>query len=256
MENNRLTGQFSVIVFGEGDVNVLLFAGSHTNNLLFKTGNKGTGTQLQIKVVALAALERNTVIKALEINVGSIAHFSSALNSFSRSNILCHTIQLSLYLLVGNNSFSLLNFQALVGTQGHFGINLSGQGQSYNTLIRNLHISQVGTAYSLQILLNNSFFINLREDLFQAVFIENVCAIHRFDHLPGSLALTEAGNHNILAGLQVCLVYTLLHQFLIDFYNDSSLIAVFLDVLYVHCYPPKMESQSDSSIYILASETF
>ena len=61
-------------------------------------------------------------------------------------------------------------------------------------------------------------------------------AVHSFDHLTGSLARTEAGDTDALASLHVSLVDTGLHQFLVDFDNDGSLIALSFDALNVHFY--------------------
>ena len=65
--------------------------------------------------------------------------------------------------------------------------------------------------------------------------------IHGLNHLPGSLALAEAGNQNALAGLQVSLVHTGLHQVLVNLNHDGSLVAVLLDAFNVHVLcPPKI----------------
>ena len=61
-------------------------------------------------------------------------------------------------------------------------------------------------------------------------------AVHSLDHLTGSLTLTEAGNHDLLASLHVSFVDTGLHEFLVDLDNDSSLIALSFDALNVHFY--------------------
>ena len=241
MENNRLTGQVLVIVLGEGDVDILLLAGGHAYNLLLKAGNKRAGAQLQVEVLALAAFKSHAVVEALEVDVGGIAHLSRTLHSLGGSHILSHLVQLSLHLGVGHLSLSLLHFHALVLTQSNLGINIGGQGDGNHIVLADLHIGQVGTAHSLHILLHNSFFVNLGEDLLQTIFKEHMRTIHGLNHLPGSLALTEAGNQNALASLQVSLVYTGLHQVLVNLDHDGSLVAVLLDAFNVHVLcPPKI----------------
>ena len=109
-----------------------------------------------------------------------------------------------------------------------------------------VHIGQAGTANSLHILLDNSLFINGGEDFLQAVLKEDVGAVHSLDHLSGSLALTEAGDHDVLAGLHVCLLNAGLHQFLVNLYNDGSLIAVSFNALDVHLFfLPKIVRRTD-----------
>ena len=235
MEHDGLTGQLLVVVLGEGDVDVLLLAGAHADDLLLKTGNELAGTQLQVKVVALAALEGYAIIEALEVDVGGVAHLGGTLHGLGGSDILRHPIQLGLHLLVGDVNLLLLHFQTLVLAQSDLGVHLSGQGQGDDVVVADLHVGQVGTADGLEILLGNGEVIDLGENLFQTVFVENVGAIHGLDHLSGSLALTEAGELDALAGLHVSLVDTGLHQFLVDFDNDGSLVAFSFDALNVHC---------------------
>ena len=235
MEHHGLTGQLLVVVLGEGDVDVLLLTGAHADDLLLKAGNKLAGAQLQVKVVALAALEGNAIVEALEVDVGGVAHLGGTLHGLGGCDVLRHPIQLGLHLLVGDVDFGLLHFQPLVLTQSDLGVDFGGQGQGDDVVVADLHIGQVGTVDGLEILLGNGKVINLGENLLQTVFVENVGAIHGLDHLSGSLALTEAGELDALAGLHVSLVDAGLHQFLVDFDNDGSLVAFSFDALYVHC---------------------
>ena len=237
MEHDGLTGQILVVVLGEGDVDVLLLAGAHADHLLLKAGDKLSGAKLQVEVLALAALEGNAIVEALEVDVGGVAHLGGTLHGLRGGHILGHTVQFGLHLLVGNSGLSLLHLQALVLAQRNLGVDFSGQGQGHAAVLANLHIGQAGTADGLQaLLLRNGKVINLGENLFQTVFVENVSAVHGLDHLPGGLALTEAGNHDLLTSLEVGFVDTGLHQILVDLHNDGSLIAVSFDALYVHWF--------------------
>ena len=235
MEHNSLAGQLLVVILGEGDVDVLLLAGGHAHHLLLKAGDELAGAQLQVKVLALAALEGHAIVEALEVDVGGVAHLSGPVNGLSGGNVLSHPIQLGLNLLVGDGSLGLLYLKALVLAQGDLRIDLGGQGQGDGAVVLDLHIGQAGTADGLEaLLLGNGKVINLGENLLQAVFVENVSAVQSLDHLPGSLALPEAGNQNLLAGLQISLVDAGLHQILVDFHHDGGLVAVSFNVLYVH----------------------
>ena len=185
---------------------------------------------------ALAAVEGSAIQEAFEVDVGGVAQLGSTLHSLSGSHILSHTIQLSGNLLIGDDSFCLLDLQALVVAQSDLGVNLGGQSQGDDVILADVHIGQVGTADGLHILVDDSKLVDLGEDLFQAVFIENMSAVHALDHLPGSLALTEAREHNVLALLQVSGVNALFHQFLVNFNHDGGLVALFFNALYVHNY--------------------
>ena len=239
MEHNRLTCQLGVIILRESDIDILLITSIHANDLLFKTGHKGTGTQLQVEIVALTTIESNTIVKTFEVNIGSVTHLSSTLDSLGRCNILSHAIQLCSNLLIGNGSLSLLYFQTLVVAQSDLGVDVSSDGDSDGAVIIDLHISQAGTANCLKILLNNSFLINLREDFLNSILIKNMGAVHSLDHLTRSLASAETRQHDSLTVLLVCLFRSLVHKFLADVHNDRGLIAILFNTLYVHLqYPP------------------
>ncbi len=236
MEDHGLASQILVVILGEGDVNVLLLACGHAYDLLLKTGNKLAGAQFQVEALALAALKGDTAFKALEVDVGGISHLGSTLHHLGGRNVLRHPVKLCLNLSIGNRSLGLLHFQALILTQRNLGVNLGGQSQGDDMVIADLHIRQAGTAHGLQFLLHNGKIVNLRENLLQAVFIKDMGTIHGLDHLPGRLALPEAGELDVLAGLHVSLVDTGLHQFLVDLHNDGGFIAVSFCALNDHFY--------------------
>ena len=73
---DRLRG----VVLGEGDVDILLLAGLHADQLVLETGDKATGADLKIKVLALAAIERLAVVKALKIDIRGVALLHGAVH--------------------------------------------------------------------------------------------------------------------------------------------------------------------------------
>ena len=235
MEHHGLAGQVScVVVSRESDIDVLLLTGGHAHDLLFEAGNKGAAAQLQFEIVALAAFESDAVVKALEIDVGGVAHFGSLLHYLGGSNVLSHTVQLGFNLSIGNLNGSLFHFQTLVLAQSDLGVHIGGQNQRDDVLLADLHIGQAGTADSLHVLFHNGVLIDLGKNFFQTVFVENMSTVHGLNHLPGSLAFTEAGDHDLLTGLHVSGIDTLLHQLLVDLDGDGSLIAVSFNVLHIH----------------------
>ena len=226
-----------MVVFREGDVDVLLLTGGHSHNLLFKAGDEGAAAQLQVMVLALAALEGNAILEALKVDVGGVAHLSGAVHGFGGSNILGHAVQLGFNLLIGDGSLCLLDLQTLVLTQGDLGIDLGGQCQRNGAVVVNLHIGQVGTANGLEsFLLCNGEIVDFGENLLQAVFIEDMGTVQALNHLAGSLALAEAGNHDVLTCLQVGLVDAGLHELLVDFHHNGSVIAVLFYAIDFHFF--------------------
>ena len=90
MEYHRLTGKLRSVVLGEGDVNVLLLAHLHAHELILKTGHEAAGANLQVKILALAAIEGHAVVKALKVDVGGIALLYSALHAHQAAVALGH----------------------------------------------------------------------------------------------------------------------------------------------------------------------
>jgi len=86
-----------------------------------------------------------------------------------------------------------------------------------------LHIGNGGLADSLELLLDNGSLVNVGEDLVHGVFIEHLRAVHALDELARSLALAEAGDHDVLADLGIRLVQRGLELVLCDL--DSDLCA-------------------------------
>ena len=128
MEHNRLAGQVLMVVFGEGDVDVLLLAGAHADHLLLKAGNEGMRAQLQVIVLALAAVEGNAVQGAQEVDVGGVAVLGGAVHGLGSSHILSHPVQFRLDLSLGDFRLGLLHFQVLVLAQSDLRVQLGGQG--------------------------------------------------------------------------------------------------------------------------------
>ena len=82
LEYSRLASEvLSLIVLRECNVYVELVADVLANNLILKSGDKGTGTELQRELLTLAALESNAIKEALEVDYSGIAVLcSSVLN--------------------------------------------------------------------------------------------------------------------------------------------------------------------------------
>ena len=62
LEYHRLAGELlRMVFFGEGDVNVKLLLGAVAGDLLFKSGDKLAGSQLERIALALSAVKGNAV---------------------------------------------------------------------------------------------------------------------------------------------------------------------------------------------------
>ena len=83
MEHNGLAGQLGGIVFGEGDVDILLLTGLHADELILKAGDKAAGADLQIEVLALAAVEATPLSKPSKSMV-AVSPFFTARSTLTR----------------------------------------------------------------------------------------------------------------------------------------------------------------------------
>ena len=61
-----------MIIFREFDFDINLFSGFFADQLVFKTGDKGTGTEFQRIVIAFAALKFNSVNRTGKVNNNSV----------------------------------------------------------------------------------------------------------------------------------------------------------------------------------------
>ena len=104
LEDSRLASQLgSLILLGEGDVDVKLLASGVADDLILKAGDEAAAAQGQAVVLSLAALESDTVHKALEVDIHDIAVLSSAITGQLTGIALLHTLQLGVHSLIGNS---------------------------------------------------------------------------------------------------------------------------------------------------------
>ena len=81
LEGSFLACQFlSVVLLREGNNYVLLVAGLAADQLILEARDECAGAQSQLVMLSLAALERNAVYKALEVDVNGIVLLSLALS--------------------------------------------------------------------------------------------------------------------------------------------------------------------------------
>ena len=85
----------SVILGGEGNVNVKFLVDALANDLLLKSGNEGTGAELKSVISALAALKCNAVAEAFKIDNGGIAKLCSSVGNVDLTGVLLMIFSLS-----------------------------------------------------------------------------------------------------------------------------------------------------------------
>ena len=140
-------------------------------------------------------------------------------------------LQLILDVLVGDVHLGLGGGEALVGLQGDLGADGDQGGEDEALLLVDLHDVHDGVAHVLQVLLLHGLLIGGGIDVVDGLLIEHGGAVHALDDLAGGLALPEAGDGDVLAGLQICLLNRGLKR--IRLYLDGQLHGAVFFFLYV-----------------------
>ena len=205
MEHNGLAGQLGRIVLGEGDINILLLAGLHADQLILEAGDKAAGTDLQIKGIALAALESNAVVKALKVDVGGVALLDGALHCHQTAVAVSHLLETGVHVGGHDLHLSLNGLQALVLAQFHLGIH-GDSALKHGAFLADALDLHLGIANDLQLLLVHGALVSVGQNGVDGFLIKDLGAVHALDHLAGRLAGTEAGNVHLTAHLQIRLV--------------------------------------------------
>ena len=235
MEDHGSAGQFlGVVVLGEAEIEVLLLAGRSADKLLLKAGDEAVAAEPQLVALGGAALKGHAVLLAFVVDDHRVAFRGGTLHGDDAGNLFGLLVQLGLDLFVGDGDGGLGGLQALVLAQLDLGIELYLDGQLQGLVLADVHIGNRGLTHGLPALVGDGFLVHVGEDLFHRVAVKYSRAVEVLDHLPGGLALAEAGNGDVLAVLQVGLGNAGLEDFLLDLDLDGQLIVLSVRALDGH----------------------
>ena len=205
MEDHGLAGQLRRVVLGEGDVDILLLAGLHADQLVLEAGDKAAGADLQIKVLTLAAIECLAIIKALKIDIRGVALLHGAVHGDQTAVAVRHLFQPSVHIGSSHLDLRLRRLQALVLAQLHLGIHGHGALEYHAVLGAGLQL-HLGITHHFQLLLLHGRLVGVGQDDIDSLLVEDLSAVHLLDDLAGGLADTEAGYVDLTAHLQIRLI--------------------------------------------------
>ena len=195
------------VVLGEGDVDVLLLTGLHADDLILKAGNEAARADLQLVVLALAALEGNAVVKALEVDDGGIALLDLAVDGNEAGLTLGHLVQALLDVVRRDLDLFLHGAHALVLAQLDLGIDrdgcLEGKAVLADLIVHDLDL---GIADHIEAAGADGLRICIGKRSVHSVAVEHALAVELFDHFAGRLAGTEAGHADLIAHLEIRLL--------------------------------------------------
>ena len=239
VEDHGLARQLGSVVLGEGDVDVLLLARLHADELLLKAGHEAAGADLQIEVLALAAVEGLAVVEALEVDVGGVALLHGALHGHETAVALCHLLQTGVHVGGSHLDLRLGSFKTLVLAQLHLGIHRHGALEHHAVLGAALQL-HLGVAHHVQFLLLHRTLVGVGQEDIHGFLIKDLGTVHLLDDLTGCLTHTEAGYVDLTAHLQIRFVDGSLELLgtRLDSQSDPALLQ-FLAAFHSHLlFPP------------------
>ena len=223
MEHGSLASQvLSVILLGEGDVQILLLADLHADHLILEAGDEGVAADDQGLILSGAALKGHAVHRAGIVQLhGVTGGHSAILHVHGTGGLLLILLDAGVHHVIGDNLLLHLDLQALVLAQLHVGAHEHLAGELQILALADLLHVHLGTVHGLEALRLDGRGIHLGEDDVQSVVIEHAFAVHGLDQLAGGLALAEAGDVDTAAHLQICLIHGLVE--LLGRHDDGQL---------------------------------
>ena len=181
-------------------MDVLLFAGVDTHELLFEAGDEGAGADVQRLVLRRAAFKGHAVHLAAVIENDAVPVLHGPIHVLIADLLLLLHLERLVHFLVRHSIRQLLHGYTLVLAQSDLGLELDlghvGDALGF------AHFGDVhhgGTVHRGQIVLADGGVVGLRPAEVEGLVIEDHGAVVRFDDLAGGLALAEAG-HGIATG--------------------------------------------------------
>ena len=228
-KHDVFAGQIFHVILGEGDVDILLLADLHADDLLLKAGNKGTGTELKGVALGLAAVKTLAVEEAVKVDLRSVAHLSLAVVHADLAGIaLANAFQLFVHVLVADGDDGLDSLKALVLAERHLGIKIHTEGISGSAVVGHFHVGDAGSTDNAELVFGHAELIGLGGKLVQRVLIKDLGAVHAFNDLTRSLTLAEAGDIYLRFVLQVSRLNGGFKLRLVGLYRENSGIIFFL----------------------------
>ena len=235
LEDDGLTGQLlGVIVSRERDVDVLLLTGTHAGDLLLKAGDEGVGTELQLVVLALATRKGLAVLKALEVDHGGVPLLCRAVDRGDAGNVLGHAVQLGLDLGLLDLDLGLLDLEILIFAKLSNGIQIRHDRQRDGAVVGDVHLGNARAADGTDVLRQDGILVDIREHILDSVLKEDMLAIGSLDDHTRSMTLAEAGDHDILAVLQIGAVQGRLQLLTGQFHRNGCAGRFFLYAFDIH----------------------
>ena len=193
---------FHLIVLGECYVDCEVLTCGLANDLLLKAGDKLTGADLKLEAVFLATVECLAVHEALKVDNNGIAVLNcSVLDSDKSAVSLLHGLELVVNVLVRDSLDILFNFYTLIIGNLYLGLSDALYLEGNACVLGKSGNVNLGSVNESKLSLVDSAANDLGNHSIYSIIIEAALAVEIFDHLTGSLALSESGNVDLILSL-------------------------------------------------------
>ena len=211
-------------------MNVYFLTGFFSNQLIFKTRDELSGTQLQVEVLCLAAVEVNAVYGTVKVQNNGISLFRLAVGyGFHAGMSLLNSLQFFLDILIGYFVLDLLYFQTEVILCFNFREASNGCGDFNIFALLQLAQVQFRLIDNFQLQLVQSCRITALQQVVQRFIVEDIFAIGVLDHLSRSLSLTEALDFEAILVVLISIHYSIFELFTGKNHSKLCIIAFFCD---------------------------
>ena len=181
-----------MVILREGHFDVESIARAVSDDLILKARDEAAGAKLQRIVLALAAVKRDAVDAAVEIDLHGVSVLGCAVGDCHQAGIL---LQLSsdrvLDILVGDSHVSLLDLDALILSEGDVRLHSDSRGVDQVLACLDLGHVDLRSGDDIKAALLRSVRIGFVDAGIDCALKENALAVELLDHLLRCMSLAE-----------------------------------------------------------------
>ena len=196
-----------MILLGEGNVYVALFADALTDQLILEAVDEAVGTDDKRMILALASGKCHTVAESFVIDYSGVAVLYGAILDVNLAGVLLlRLLKLFLNLLIGNGNLNLVNRYTLVLAERNFRLFGYGSGKYEILALADLGNVNLGTGYDLDAAVLCSLVISLRNQDIGSILIKHRLSVHLGNDGIRCLTFPETLNVQFVLILLKCLL--------------------------------------------------
>ena len=182
-----------MVLGGEGNGDILLFAGFRTDQLLFKSGNECTRTENQRLILCRAAVKLHAVHGTAVIEQETIAVFRCAIHIGKPRLLFTLVLKRFIDVLIRHFQVGFRDGYALILTERYVRLQLNDRNE-LNAVRTDFVDIERGLIDRDQIVLGNRRVVCSSPDCVKRILIKYTFAVRFFNDFARGLALAETGD--------------------------------------------------------------